>query len=230
MDNRRAFLKKIGLVGVAITSVACLPKTEDKVSNLASLEPTSNPTIHGGMPEPKWKYGFTGFRTAEQNDAVLTAQKAINSLHNARVDNLRMEMQPDMLIGSQRMFDHFKTKELLHRLDPFNWGDVFDLKWIDWHATDVQYATKRGVWEARVRPEYHRIFKDHVYMQSIELPMEYLAYRAKHVEHAEALKDHAKRRTYEEIVDKLQEVIRLLMSCAGSPLDVTGFVTKHAIV
>lgn len=239
MENRRGFLKTLGKLGAAlgITTAACssshhrghhypkhpkhpkhpthptrkatigtAPKAKIKTPSHSELK-----TFGGIVPRPKgtFEFGFTGFKTDPlAQDKIDQLQRDANLLYNSVIDAKHLGIDPPMVVPPH-VYDYITKRHVMDNLDPYQWGNVFDLKWVDWHSTDARFATKRGYWEARVKRPYRGIFKEAVYRQKVELPMEYLVTR---VDDINPIKEHAKRGAYEELVNALRTAITVVIA------------------
>ena len=237
-ENRRGFLKTLGKLATAVgitTAAATLPvKEEVNIGYGAALAkidttPKAKPPT---LPDPPYEFGFTGFTHhpddayvpsfSDLGDPTAEGQRAIDAVHNMRLDNATTQMRPDMMVAPPAMYDWVQRQEAIRSLDPYNWGAVFDVKWHDWHSTDARFATKRAFWEAKPHSRYRDIFPDLVYRQSMELSMEYLITR---VGDAEPIKQHAKRTIYERLIQELQEAIRLVIQTRDLNQDLAANIT-----
>ena len=244
-DNRREFLKTLGKLGAAlgITAAATtLPSKGDPTpaGNLASLEATSNPTT-GTTRNPSfpdvlekidYKFGFTGFKPRSQG-ATKMAQDAINSIENLRLDNIKMRMAPPIYVEPDRFISphlqHLnepsmfaesvritRQQQLLKELDPYNWGDVFDLTWDDWRTRDARHYAVEGCWTARVKARYRDLFGDvGVLRRSCCVAKEELYQHAKYAgrlpkddSSQQRVLGYRKDAAYNQIIDEIQKAIQ----------------------
>jgi hypothetical protein len=223
MEDRRGFLKTLGKLGAALGITAAVATSNPtkgatpKPTNAASLEATSTRARKSfpGTLEPAFKkkveefeFGFTGFRSFEENEQL---QKDVDLVYNQIIDNKHMALNPPMMAVPPHVYDFIMKKQAIADLDPFNWGAVFDIKWIDWQSglDGPSYADSQiGRWEAHVKPRYHSVLQDRTFVKSIELPMKYVEL---HKVDGETIKARAKRRCYDDIVIKMRNVITLII-------------------
>jgi len=135
--------------------------------------------------------------------ATAEAQRTIDKIQNMRIDEMRMEMNPHMIVPREA-YTYMNHERAMRDLDPYNWGKVFDLEWKDWHAADPMHATVTGIWVARVKPYFASCFENNMWYQSKSIAMDYLAQR---VNKSEEVKAYAKDMAYRQLVDTLQDVI-----------------------
>ncbi len=210
-DSRRGFLKTLGKLGAAVgltaavasTSEAKIPTTPKAKIDLAS---NSHTTIRTGQPH--FEFGFSGFRNTDPLADMEQLQKDVDLVTNQLLDSTSLRLHPPMAVP-QYVYDFINKRHIMENLDPYKWGDVFELTWVDWHSTDARFATKRAYWEARVKQPYRGIFKESVYQNSVELPMEYLIMR---VNDRKPIMDHAKHRCYDELVHDLRCAIQTVVA------------------
>ncbi len=191
-ESRRGFLKTLGKLATAvgITSAAATLTSKAK-----------SPTT----PKAKdFTYKTASITPFNDIDPTGSVQKTIDTLENLRLDNITAQIHPSVFYGPSRMVNELRYRSALAKLDPFNWGAVFTLKWIDWCAKPEGWSY-RGGWKAYVRPEFQCLFKDHIYTQSVELPLDYLRQR---VQRDEGVKTHLKGRTYCALVESLKDIIQ----------------------
>lgn len=237
MEDRRGFLKTLGKLGAALGITAAVATSNPtkgatpKPTNAASLEATSTRARKSfpGTLEPAFKkkveefeFGFTGFRSFEENAQL---QKDVDLVYNQIIDNKHMEMMPPMMAVPPHVYDFVMKKQAIADLDPYNWGAVFDIKWIDWHASDPRFATHEGRWEATVKPRYYCVLQDRVFVKTHRLAMEYLA---SHVGDVEMVKKRAKQQCYDELVLKMRNIIELIIE-ADKKLNAPKFMSNSHI-
>jgi len=159
-------------------------------------------------PKGAFEFGFTGFKTDPMAaDKIKQLNDDANLLYNSILDNKSRAINPQMIVPPH-VYEYITKRHLMDEMDPYNWGAVFDVKWVDWHSTDARFATKRAYWEARVNRPYRGIFKESVYRQAVELPMQYLAMR---VDDVNPVQEHAKRNAYEDLVSALRTAIQVVI-------------------
>ncbi len=165
--------------------------------------------------------GYT-YRTYEDHEKNILAQRTMNSIYNAHLDNMAMELHPPQMVVPRHIYDFVQTKEAIQKLDPYNWGAVFELRWLDWTAADPAHATVTGRWMAKVRPEFHGVFDNEIeYYQSQSIAMEYLVSVA---QNHERIKEAAKDQCFRQLVDRLQGVIleRIARDVKDQPVQMTN--------
>jgi len=230
-DTRRGFLKTLGKLGAAVGLTAAVATVDLKSTDAVGLRSSSltqrqkddiATQVQTQVDDIKRNGGTlintkTGKKTvyptkrkdmmwdvlSTSTDPVADVQKAVNELTAMRLDNAEMMIHPSMVVAPPHIYDYVQRQEAIRDLDPYNWGAVFDLKWVDWNQP-LNFATAIGRWEARVKPQFRGIFKGEVYTQSKEIAMSYLEQQ---VSNAMDVKKYAKEQCYRELVDHLQNVI-----------------------
>ncbi len=211
-ESRRGFLKTLGKLAAAvgITSAAAtvsvkgeeIPVSKELLlSQIKTLKAPKSTTPKAKEHTKETLFGFSGFK--KYDPAAQPMMDNLNRTYNQILDNTSMRLNPPMSVPSS-VYDMMMKREATFRLDPYNWGTVFDMKWFEWHETVMSFATKQGVWEARVKPQFRGVFDGEVYTHSKEIAMSYLEMRVSDVDR---VKEHAKEQCYRELVDQLQDII-----------------------
>ena len=145
-------------------------------------------------------YGSNAHVTSRKN---VLLQEDMNEFYNSIVDCKRMEIMPPQFLPAH-IRDFVMKKEAIRSLDPYNWGEVFDLKWHDFKGINPLHATVTCAWIATVKPRYRGIFDGETFSRQHSLAMAYLAEARVDVER---VKMHVKDQCYRELVDTLQDLI-----------------------
>lgn len=207
MDNRRDFLKKLGLAGVVVTSVAAIsPDIGDPAPTLKPTIPTpENPTLGPGAGMPSLKPAFE-FPTVKAGDVIeqpLGTLDALSKMGEKSLD-LRTRNYPDQMVLSKSGFEAFKQQQLRHNLDPYNWHRVFDLKWHEF-TDKAAYDCKEGYFEARVRPEFRNIMEGDIYRVNVLVSNRvFIQFKGD----AQRMVEDQTDRAYDKIVREMKDLIR----------------------
>ena len=130
----------------------------------------------------------------------------LNAYTNMRIDEMVTRNYPEMMVVPPSVYDFMRAKEAIRKLDPYNWGAVFDLEWHDFRAKEAAFATQTGGWEATVKPQFRGVFKNEVYYKTQSIAMDCLV--SMHgIDNVDKFKEHTKDQCYRQIVDKLQDII-----------------------
>jgi len=212
MEDRRGFLKTLGKLAAAVgitTAVATVP-TKAKMGGKPIIE-----KIEWGKPMHETPVN-RGYAARLASNPHTVTQEQMNAFYNQVIDTKHMEMMPPPMVVPQHIYDFMRRKEAIRSLDPYNWGAVFDMKWVDWNQP-TNFATSIGRWEARVKPQFRDIIDGEVYTQSKEIAMDYLR---SSVANSDVLLNYAKEQCYRELVDSLQDVIleRIKRDVKDTPL------------
>ena len=203
-ENRRGFLKTLGkltaAVGITAAAATSLPAKDKGIGDPGPLASIKVPWSdnHSELPAKQIKYaanicvtnrkGFHGNLGVGKSSEE--AQRTIDALHNARIDNIRM---------SYNYFDHDRA---LKELDPYNWQKVYTLDWEDWKPRDPSRDTLTGVWLATVKPQFASCFEKPCYYRSVTVGMHTLR-----MGDAMEIKRYAQDNGFREIVRSLQDEI-----------------------
>jgi len=150
------------------------------------------------------------YRNAESN---ALAQEHLNSFYNAHLDNMSMELNPPQMVVSAEHYARIMKLEQKRHLDPYKWGEVFDLKWIPFKSKPNMDAYE-GYWEARVKRAFNKCFEsagsNEIFRVNVIISRHEMKFAMKQSDHESnrRLIGIYKENAYRKIVDELQRVIR----------------------
>ncbi len=220
------------IVGVDVASNShTVPKNREIAKLKAGFSWTSGKKLEPGSLIPTQSYVHPGyhFRNSEEN---MLAQDTMNRMYSAHADNIRMAYPPQMVMSIEA-YNQWNKMELIRTLDPYNWGQMFNLEWQGWKQRDPEHVTTVGIWTATVNPKFRGIFEHEHYYQSQAVAIQYLKQCVK--DGGKGVLKHAKEQCYRQLVDMVQDVILkriardvknqpVLMTnvCLNSPRDVVA--------
>jgi len=217
VDNRRGFLATLGKLAAAVgITTAAATVSAKGLDDIGDPTPPTHktyktPSFDGGALSPTLKrvraqWASNSHTTPREFNR---AQAAINDMTNAYMDNMKVQGNPQMIVSIDQWQAIMKAQQR-ERLDPYKWGEVFDLKWIPFKPM-MNMEAYEGMWEARVRHEFQHWFKDEIFRVNVMISTHEMKFAMNQNDHASnahmisRYKDNA----YRKIVDELQRVIRL---------------------
>lgn len=93
-------------------------------------------------------------------------QQLMDDTYNAMVDNAHMKAYPPQMVVSADQYDAIMKSQQKRYLDPYKWGDVFEIKWRPFRAKPDMYLYE-GWWEAKVRTAFNRCFEGETFRVNV---------------------------------------------------------------
>jgi len=227
MENRRGFLATLGKLAAAVGIMTAAATVSTKVKPggkpiiekiewgkpMHEVKPRTtrypiSPTVKRVLGQSKIPPEVDAYFDAQRAHAN-PAQEAINNMTNAMLDNARQSLEPQMVV-SMKQYEAIMKAQQIQNLDPYKWGEVFDLKWIPFKPK-MNMEAYEGWWEARVKRDFQQCFKNEIFRVNVMISTHEMKFAMNENDHARNahMVSMYKENAYRKIVEELQRVIRL---------------------